>query len=200
MFEDERTREDLTFEDVKAIEAGAPLGESGGHQHLRQRFRRKTEVKYQEVPSDTAMVIGMNESWPTVMSLPATGPVHHRIGSDRSARVCVLGSELADTLFPSHEPPWQGDPCRPRGFHGHQRPGQARPDVRPEPEAVGLPITALMKYFPYEKDGLELQDALGDDRRSGTYPPDAGPASPMISKPGLISATSQPPLTSPIWS
>ena len=105
MSEDERTRKDLTFEDVKAIEAGAPLAKAVAVSIYVSVFEQ-TEVKYQSAKSDTAMVLGMNDSWPTVMSLylPRMGRFITGSEVDRSARVCVLGFELAETLFPHTSP------------------------------------------------------------------------------------------------
>jgi len=68
MSEEERTRKDLTFDDAKAIEAGAPLVRAVAVSIYVSPFDAK-EVKYQSAKNDTAMVIGMNENWPTVMSL-----------------------------------------------------------------------------------------------------------------------------------
>jgi len=57
MSEEERTRKDLTFEDAKAIEAGAPLAKAVAVSIYVSVFE-PTEVKYQSAKSDTAMVIG----------------------------------------------------------------------------------------------------------------------------------------------
>ncbi|MCJ7486327.1 MAG: ABC transporter permease, partial [Candidatus Aminicenantes bacterium] len=75
----------------------------------------------------------------------------------RSARVCVLGSELADILFPTTNPVGKEIRVGPEAFtvigvltKRGQMFGQSRDNF------VGLPITTLMKYFSYEKDGLEI--------------------------------------------
>jgi len=156
--EEERTRKDLTFEDAKAIEAGAPLVRAVAVSNYVSVFDQ-TEIKYQSAKSDTAMVIGMNEKWPQVMALylPRLGRFITEAEVDRSARVCVLGSELADALFPTTNPVGKEIRVGPEAFtvvgvltKRGQMFGQSRDNF------VGLPITTLMKYFRYEKDGLEI--------------------------------------------
>ncbi|MBE0711479.1 MAG: ABC transporter permease, partial [Candidatus Aminicenantes bacterium] len=156
--EEERTRKDLTFDDVKAIETGAPLVKAVAVSVYVSVFD-PVEVKYQSAKSDNAMVIGMNEKWPVVMALylPQLGRFITESEVTRSARVCVLGSELADILFPTTNPVGKEIRVGPEAFtvigvltKRGQMFGQSRDNF------VGLPITTLMKYFSYEKDGLEI--------------------------------------------
>jgi putative ABC transport system permease protein len=156
--EEERTRKDLTFDDVKAIETGAPLVKAVAVSVYVSVFD-PVEVKYQSAKSDNAMVIGMNEKWPVVMSLylPQLGRFITESEVTRNARICVLGSELADTLFPTTNPIGKEIRVGPEAFtvvgvlsKRGQMFGQSRDNF------VGLPITTLMKYFSYEKDGLEI--------------------------------------------
>ncbi|HSA96461.1 MAG TPA: ABC transporter permease [Acidobacteriota bacterium] len=165
MSEEERTRKDLTFDDAKAVEEGAPLVRAVAVSIYVSPFDTK-EVKYRSAKSDTAMVIGMNEKWPIVMSLylPRLGRFITDAEVARSARVCVLGSELADTLFPTVNPLGKEIRVGPEAFtvvgvlnKRGQMFGQSRDNF------VGLPITTLMKYFRYEKDGLEI---IATPRRS----------------------------------
>jgi putative ABC transport system permease protein len=158
MSEEERTRKDLTFEDAKAIEAGAPLVKAVAVSIYVSLFDQ-VEIKYRNAKSDSAMVIGMNEKWPIVMSLylPRLGRFVTESEVARSARVCVLGSELADVLFPMTNPLGKEIRVGPEAFtvvgvlgKRGQMFGQSRDNF------VGLPITTLMKYFRYEKDGLEI--------------------------------------------
>ncbi len=168
--EEERTRKDLTFEDVKAIEAGAPLVK-GVAVDISVSVFDQVEVKYRSAKSDTAMVIGMNEKWPVVMSLylPRLGRFITESEVSRSARVCLLGSELADTLFPTTNPLGKEIRVGPEAFavvgvlaKRGQMFGQSRDNF------VGLPITTLMKYFRYDKDRMQIitapreQDTLGE--------------------------------------
>jgi putative ABC transport system permease protein len=156
--EEERTRKDLTFDDAKAVEEGAPLVRAVAVSIYVSVFDQ-VEVKYQSAKSDSAMVIGMNEKWPVVMSLylPRLGRFVTEAEVARSARVCVLGSELADVLFPMTNPIGKEIRVGPEAFtvvgvlsKRGQMFGQSRDNF------VGLPITTLMKYFRYEKDGLEI--------------------------------------------
>ncbi len=117
------------------------------------------------------MVIGMNDKWPVVMSLylPRLGRFLTESEIARSARVCVLGSETADLLFPTTNPVGKEIRVGAETFtvvgvlsKRGQMFGQSRDNF------VGLPITTLMKYFRYEKDRLEIiaapraQDTLGE--------------------------------------
>ena len=156
--EDERTRKDLTFDDAKAVEEGAPRVKAVAVSIYVSVFDQ-VEVKYQSAKSDNAMIIGMNEKWPVVMSLylPRLGRFVTEAEVARSARVCVLGSELADVLFPMTNPIGKEIRVGPEAFtvigvlsKRGQMFGQSRDNF------VGLPITTLMKYFRYEKDGLEI--------------------------------------------
>jgi putative ABC transport system permease protein len=158
MSEEERTRKDLTFDDARAIVAGAPLVKAVAVSTYVSVFD-ETEVKYRNAKSDNAMIIGMNEQWPTVMSLylPRLGRFITEAELLRSARVCVLGSELADVLFPMTNPIGKEIRVGPEAFtvigvltKRGQMFGQSRDNF------VGIPITTLMKYYRYEKDGLEI--------------------------------------------
>jgi len=170
MTDEQRTRKDLTFEDAQAIEKGAPLVRAVAVSIYVSPFDQ-VEVKYRNEKSDTAMVIGMNDKWPVVMSLylPQLGRFLTESEVARSARVCVLGSETADLLFPTTNPVGKEIRVGPEAFtvigvlnKRGQMFGQSRDNF------VGLPITTLMKYFRYEKDRLEIiaapraQDTLGE--------------------------------------
>ena len=167
MTEEERTRKDLTFDDAKAIEQGATLVRAVAVSIYVSPFE-PIEVKYRNAKSDSAMVIGMNEKWPAVMSLylPRLGRFITESEVARNARVCVLGSELADVLFPTTNPVGKEIRVGPEEFtvvgvlaKRGQMFGQSRDNF------VGLPITTLMKYYSYEKDGLEI---IAAPRQSGT--------------------------------
>jgi putative ABC transport system permease protein len=167
MSEEQRTRKDLTFEDVQAIEKEASLVRAVAVDIYVSPFEA-VEIKYQNAKNDTAMVLGMNDKWPVVMSLylPRLGRFVTETEVSRSARVCVLGSELADTLFPTTNPIGKEIRVGPEAFtvvgvlaKRGQMFGQSRDNF------VGLPITTLMKYFRYEKDGMEIIVA---PRQSGT--------------------------------
>lgn len=158
MSEEERTRKDLTPEDATAIERNAPLVKAVAVS-VYVSFFTPVEIKYRSSKSDSAMVIGMNEKWPVVMSLylPRLGRFVTESEVARSARVCVLGSELTDVLFPNLNPLGKEIRIGPEAFtvvgvlsKRGQMFGQSRDNF------AGIPITTLMKYFSYEKDGLEI--------------------------------------------
>jgi putative ABC transport system permease protein len=167
--EEERLRKDLTFDDAKAIEKDAPLVRAVAVNIYVSPFET-AEVKYGNAKSDTAMVFGMNEKWPATMSLylPRLGRFITAAEVERSARVCVLGSELADVLFPMTNPVGKEIRVGPEAFtvvgvlaKRGQMFGQSRDNF------VGLPITTLLKYFRYEKDGMEI---IAVPRRSEDLP------------------------------
>ncbi len=156
--EELRTRKDLTFEDAQAIERECPLVKAVAVSTYVSVFE-PLEIKYQNNKSDSAMVIGMNDKWPVVMSLylPKMGRTFTESEITHKARVCVLGSELADALFPSVSPIGKDIRVGNEAFtvigvlnKRGQMFGQSRDNY------VGLPITTLMKYYSYEKDGLEI--------------------------------------------
>ena len=158
MSEEERTRKDLTLEDARAVADDVPLVRAVAVSIYVSVFDQ-VEVKYRNAKSENAMIIGMNESWPVVMSLylPSLGRFITEAEVARSARVCVLGSETADALFPTVNPLGKEIRVGPEAFtvvgvlaKRGQMFGQSRDNF------VGLPITTLMKYFRYEKDGLEI--------------------------------------------
>jgi len=164
MSEEQRMRKDLTFEDAQALEREASLVRAVAISIYVSPFDA-VEVKYRSAKSDTAMVIGMNDKWPAVMSLylPQRGRFITGAEVERSARVCVLGSELADALFPMTNPVGKEIRVGPEAFtvvgvlaKRGQMFGQSRDNF------VGLPITTLMKYFRYEPDGLEIIAAPRD--------------------------------------
>ena len=158
MSEEERTRKNLTFEDALAIEREVPLVKAVAVSAYVSPFS-PVEVKYRNVKSDSAMVIGMNDKWPIVMSvyLPRLGRTFTASEVVHKSRVAVLGSELADVLFPNINPIGKEIRVGPEGFtvigvlaKRGQMFGQSQDNY------VGIPITALMKYFPYEEDRLDI--------------------------------------------
>ena len=164
MSEEERTRKDLTLDDVRALEREAPLTKAVAVSVNVSVFEQ-IEIKYQNAKSDSAMIIGMNDKWPVVMSLylPRLGRFITAGEVERSAPVCVLGSELADALFPMTNPLGKEIRVGPAAFtvvgvlaKRGQMFGQSRDNF------VGLPITTLMKHFPYDKERLEIIAAPRD--------------------------------------
>jgi putative ABC transport system permease protein len=158
MDEEMRTRKDLTLDDAKAIEKEATLVKAVAI-NVNVSVFEQVEIKFMNHKVDSAMVIGMNEKWPTVMSLylPKMGRFITEAEVTHSARVCLLGSELADSLFPNLNPIGKEIRVGNESFtvvgvlnKRGQMFGQSRDNF------VGLPLTTLMKYFAYEKDRLEI--------------------------------------------
>jgi len=156
--EETRTRKDLTLEDAKAIEREATLVR-GVAVSVNVSVFESVEIKYRNNKVDTAMVIGMNEKWPTVMSvyLPKMGRFITEAEVNHSARVCLLGSELADSLFPNVNPLGKEIRVGTASFtvvgvlnKRGQIFGQSRDNF------VGLPLTTLMKSFAYEKSNIHI--------------------------------------------
>jgi len=156
--EEERQRRDLTFEDAKAVEKGCPLVK-GVAVNLVASFFEQLDIKYQNIKSDSSMVLGINEKFPVVYALylPKEGRFLTESEITHSSRSCVLGFELAEILFPHTSALGKEIRVGAEKFtvvgvlsKRGQVFGQSRDNF------VGIPITALMKYFPYEKDSIEI--------------------------------------------
>ena len=156
--EEERQRKDLTFEDAIAIEEECPLVKAVAADLIADFFEN-IPVKYRNIKSQNALILGMNEKWPEVINLylPTSGRFLTKSDIQHRTKVCVLGSELAETLFP-HTDPLQKDirigaekftvvgVLQERGSMF----GQSRDNF------VGIPITTLMKYYPYDLEDIEI--------------------------------------------
>jgi putative ABC transport system permease protein len=156
--EEERQRKDLTFEDAKAVEKGCPLVK-GVAVNLVASLFEQIDIKYQNIKSDSSMVLGINEKFPIVYALylPKEGRFLTESEITHSSRSCVLGFELAEILFPHTSALGKEIRVGAEKFtvvgvlsKRGQVFGQSRDNF------VGIPITALMKYFPYEKDSIEI--------------------------------------------
>lgn len=156
--EGERKRKDLTYEDGLAIEQECSLVKAIAAS-ININVFQAIEIKYQNRKSDSAFVLGINEKWPQVYALYLPKEGRHITGSEitHKARVCVLGSELADALFPDTSPVGKEIRIGPEKFtvigvlqKRGQIFGQSRDNF------VAIPITTLTKYFPYDKESLQL--------------------------------------------
>ena len=156
--EEERIRKDLTYDDALAIARdGRRVGAVAVD--LPVNFWESVPIKYQNYRSDESMILGMNEAFPRVLSvyLPRAGRALSASDIEHSAKVCVLGSELADILFPHTDPLGKEIRIGPESFlvvgvlekRGRMF-GQSRDNL------VGIPITTLMKYYPYDLGNLEI--------------------------------------------
>ncbi len=156
--DEERKRKDLTYEDGLAIEKECPLVKAVAINLMPSVFET-IEIKYQNEKSDSSMVIGMNENFPIVYSIymPKEGRFLATSEIAHSARVCLLGFELAEILFPHMSPLGREIRVGPESFtvvgvlnKRGQMFGQSRDNF------VGIPITTLRKYFPYDPSTIEF--------------------------------------------
>jgi putative ABC transport system permease protein len=156
--EDERQRKDLTFEDAEAIQAECPAVKSVAVSLTADIFE-SIPIKYQNTKSLDSFLSGMNSRWPQVFTVYSAREGRFLLKSDvdHKSRVCVLGSELNETLFPHSNALGKEIRIGPEKFtvvgilekRGSMF-GQSRDNI------VGIPITTLMKYFPYDLEGLEI--------------------------------------------
>lgn len=156
--EEIRMRKDLTFEDAVAIEKECSLVKAVAVD-LIVDFFEDIPIKYQNIKSSDDIILGMNEEFPQVLSvyLPEMGRFITESDVTHRTKVCVLGSELAETLFPHIQPLGKDIRIGPEKFTviGVLKKrgsffGQSRDNF------AGIPITTLMKYFPYELENLEI--------------------------------------------
>jgi putative ABC transport system permease protein len=158
MTEEERTRKDLTYDDALAIEKECPLVRAVAVDIVVPVFE-DIKVKFQNTTSEDAVIIGINEKFPVVYSiyLPREGRFLTESEITHKSRVCLLGYETAETLFPHMSPVGKEIRIGPEKFtvvgvlsKRGQIFGQSRDNL------VGIPITTLMKYFPYDKSSIEI--------------------------------------------
>jgi putative ABC transport system permease protein len=156
--EEMRTRKDLTFEDAVAIEKECSLVRAVAVD-LAADYTQDLPIKYQNIKSHDALILGMNEKWPEVLTiyLPEQGRFITENDVIHSVKVCVLGFDLAETLFPFTDPIGKDVRIGPEEFavvgvlqkRGTMF-GQSQDNF------AGIPITTLMKYFPYDLRRLEI--------------------------------------------
>ena len=156
--EEERKRKDLTFEDASSMEKECSLVKGVAVDLIADIFESNT-IKYQNIKTQDSLILGMNEKFPQVLSvyLPQKGRFLSESEITHRAKVCVLGYDLAEILFP-HTNPLQKEirigaekftvvgVLQKRGSIF----GQSRDNF------AGIPITTLMKYFPYDLSNLEI--------------------------------------------
>ncbi|HDJ22875.1 MAG TPA: FtsX-like permease family protein [Candidatus Aminicenantes bacterium] len=156
--EEIRQRKDLTLDDATAIEEECPLVKAVAVDLVANVFEN-IPVKYQDKKSQNSVIIGLNEKFPQVLSvyLPREGRFITSVDVLHRTKVCVLGAELKEILFPhtsalGKEIRIGAEKFRVIGVlekRGEMF-GQSRDNI------VGIPITTLMKYFPYDLSGLEI--------------------------------------------
>jgi putative ABC transport system permease protein len=156
--EEERTRKDLSFDDSLAIQNECSLVKAVAV-NLSPDFMQLPEIKYGNAKSDSAFILGVNDKWPVVYNiyLPRLGRHIAESEINHRARVCVLGSELAEILFPQVSPLGKQIRIGPESFivvgvleKRGQIFGQSRDNF------AAIPITTLMKYYPYSPVSMEI--------------------------------------------
>ena len=156
--EEERQRKDLTLEDVEAIQAECPAVKGVAVDLVVDIFESVT-VKYQSTKILDAIILGMNSHWPEVISIynAQRGRFITEADVEHTSKVCVLGAEVNETLFPHTNAIGKDIRIGAEKFsvvgilekRGAMF-GQSRDNL------VGMPITTLMKYFPYDLENLEV--------------------------------------------
>jgi len=156
--EEERQRKDFTIEDAAALQEECSLVKAVAVDMVVDVFT-DIPIKYTNIKVQDAYILGMNEKWPQVLSVytPVKGRFIIESDVNHSAKVCVLGAELNETLFPHSEAVGKEIRIGPEKFRvvgvlekrGSMF-GQSRDNL------VGIPISTLMKHFPYDLENLEI--------------------------------------------
>jgi putative ABC transport system permease protein len=156
--DEERQRKNLTFDDALALKSESSYVRAVAVQLLADVFE-VIPIKYQNIRSEESLILGLNEQYPQVLSVyqPRLGRFLSEADVRHSARVAVLGADLAETLFPHTNP--LGKEIR-LGAEAFQVIGvlQKRGSIfgQNQDNFAGIPITTLMKYFPYNLEGLQI--------------------------------------------
>lgn len=156
--EEIRQRKDFTFDDAMAIKTECSHITAVAIDIMVDIFQ-SIPVKYQSTKSNDAMILGMNEDWPQVLTvyLPERGRFLSESDITHRSKVCVLGADLNETLFPYINGLGKDIRIGPEKFtvvgilekRGSIF-GQSQDNF------AGIPLTTLMKYFPYDLSNLEI--------------------------------------------
>ncbi len=156
--EEERKRKDFTYDDAMAIEESCPSVRAVAVQLNSDTFAGM-EMKYGSAKSDSAFLVGINDKWPQVFGVYMPKEGRHITSAEviHKSRVCVIGSELADALFPHSKPLGKEIRIGQEKFtvigvlnKRGQMFGQSRDNF------AAIPLTSLTKYFPYSKESLQI--------------------------------------------
>ncbi len=151
--EEERQRKDLSFEDAQAIQEECSYVKAVVASLVVDVFT-DIPIKYQNRVSRDSFILGMNEKQPEVMSvyLPERGRFFTESEVIHRTKVCVLGYDMAENLFPHENPLGKDIRIGPEKFKviGVLKKrgsffGQSQDNF------VGIPITTLMKHYPYDR-------------------------------------------------
>ena len=158
MSEEERQREDLTFEDAEAIESQCPLVKAVAVDLTVSLFE-SNPIKYQNKESSDTIIIGMNENFPKVLTvyLPSRDRFISEIDMNHRTKVCVIGADLRETLFPHTDPIGKELRIGAKRFTviGEMEKrgsmfGQSRDNI------IVIPLTTAMKHFSYDLSNIEI--------------------------------------------
>lgn len=156
--EEIRQRKDFTFDDALAIEEECSLIDTVALQIPLDIFST-IPIKYQGVEVLDAIILGMNEQWPQVLTVyfPEKGRFLSKPDVTHRAKVCVLGAALAETLFPHMSALGKEIRIGPAKFTVvgilEERGtilGQSQDNF------IGIPMTTLTKVFPHDLLYLEF--------------------------------------------
>jgi putative ABC transport system permease protein len=156
--EEERQRKNLIFEDAMAIQEECSLIKAVVAT-LVVDYLEEVPIKYQSKKSLDSLILGMSERYPEVLSvyLPEKGRFFTESDVTHRTKVCVLGYDLVETLFPHTDPLGKEIRIGPEKFTVvgvlKQRGsffGQSQDNF------VGIPITTLMKHYPYDLSNLQF--------------------------------------------
>jgi putative ABC transport system permease protein len=156
--EEERQRKDFIFEDASAIQKDCSYVKAVVASLVVDLFA-DIPIKYQNKRSRDAYIVGMSEKQPEVLSvyLPERGRFFAESDVSHRTKVCVLGFDLAENLFPHSSPLGKDIRIGPEKFRviGVLKKrgsffGQSQDNF------VGIPITTLMKHFPYDRSGWQF--------------------------------------------
>ncbi len=155
---EERQRKDLTFEDAQAIEEECSLVKAVVVSLVADIFEPIT-IKYQNKKTQDSLVVGMNEKYPEIISLylPEQGRFLTQSDITHKRKVCVLGAEVAEVLFPQTNALEKRIDIGTEKFTvvGILKKRGTRFGLSQD-NFVGIPVTALMKHFPYDLSSLQI--------------------------------------------
>jgi putative ABC transport system permease protein len=156
--EEERKRKDLTYDDAMAVEREASLVKAVAVS-LNPSIFGSIEIKYQNNKSDSSFIIGVNEKYPIVYAIELLkgGRFFTEYEINHNSRVCILGFELADILFPHISLLGKDIRIGPEQFTVigvFQKRGEIFGQSRDN--FVIIPIKTLMKYYPYDPSSLGI--------------------------------------------
>jgi putative ABC transport system permease protein len=158
MTEEQRTRKDLTYDDVKAIDRQAKSVRAVT-MILNTSIFEEIPVKNGNIKSENTMIAGMTDKFPEVYNIymPKEGRFLTESEITHSSRSALLGFETAETLFPQGNAIGREIRVGPEKFtvvgvlnkRGEMF-GQSRDNL------VGIPITTFMKMFTYDKSHMQI--------------------------------------------